>query len=236
MKKALGWTLAAILILSVVCFAGLKAANSRTFMFFGAPVARVDTSEKVIALTFDDGPGKKTDQVLEVLKASDVKATFFVIGANLEENPDEGRKLAAAGHQLGNHTYQHKRMVFKSPAYIRDEIERTDQLIRAAGYDGEILFRPPNCKKLLLLPYYLQRNGRQTITWDLEPDSYPEVAASSDRIVEYVKANARPGSIILLHVMSDSRAESLRAVPGIVSALRQDGYRFVTVSELLGYN
>ncbi|MGZ4163834.1 MAG: polysaccharide deacetylase family protein, partial [Tumebacillaceae bacterium] len=129
--------------------------------------------------------------------------------------------------------YQHNRMVFKSPSYISSEIEKTDQLIRNSGYQGEILFRPPNGKKLLYLPYYLQQHNRKTIMWDVEPESYSDIASSSDKIVQYTLDHVHPGSIILLHAMYDSRAESLKAVPRIIAKLKEQGYQFKPVSELL---
>jgi chitin deacetylase len=124
-------------------------------------------------------------------------------------------------------------MVFVTPSYVRREVERTDQLIRDAGYQGEIYFRPPYGKKLFALPYYLSRTGRKSITWDVEPDSYPEIAADSDKITEHVLSRTRPGSIIILHVMYSSRGESLKAVKKIVEGLKAQGYSFKTMSELL---
>ncbi len=146
---------------------------------------------------------------------------------------EAGRQLVAAGHELGNHSYSHERMVFVSPWFVREEVERTDRLIREAGYGGEIYFRPPYGKKLLALSYYLSRTGRKTVTWDVDPDSGLGVAADSESIAAYVLAHARPGSIILLHVMYPSRRESLKAVGEIVERLRAEGYGFQTVSELL---
>lgn len=212
-----------------------QITNSRTFQFFGELVARVNTTDKVVALTFDDGPSPKAKEVLDILEDNGVKATFFVIGNELERNMLEGKRIAAAGHELGNHTYSHQRMVFKSPAFIKEEIEKTDALIRQTGYQGEIHFRPPNGKKLLVLPYYLSRHHRNTITWDIEPDSFPEIAGRTNQIVHYVVQNTRPGSIILLHVMYDSRQESFEAIQGIVNGLKAKGYSFKTVSELLEY-
>ena len=124
-------------------------------------------------------------------------------------------------------------MVLASLSFVGEEIERTDALIRNCGYPGTIHFRPPNAKKLIVLPYYLQATGRPDILWDVEPDSYPEIANRADRIVAYVLEHARPGSIILLHVQNQSRAESMNAVPGIIKGLEDKGYRFVTVSALL---
>ena len=211
-----------------------QVSRSRSFQFFGVIVPRVETSRKVVALTFDDGPTReKAGEILGLLRERNVHATFFVTGAELEQNMAAGREIAAAGHELGNHSYSHVRMIFVSPSFVRREVERTDELIREAGYGGEIFFRPPYTKKLLALPYYLSRNNRKTITCDVEPDSDPATGRDSDRITRHVLERVRPGSIILLHVMYPSRVESLKAVPGIIEGLEREGYRFVTVSELL---
>lgn len=221
----------ALLVLSAIAW---KVSNSRTFQFFGEIVPRVETSQKVVALTFDDGPTPAaTAQLLPLLRQHGARATFFVIGSELEQHLEAGRQIVEAGHELGNHSYTHQRMVLKTPAFIRDEIERTDQAIRAAGYAGEICFRPPYGKKLFLLPAYLSKTGRKTIMCDVEPDSYADVAEDADKIVAHVLERARPGSIILLHVMYESRDASLRAVPGILDGLKARGYEFKTVSELL---
>ena len=151
----------------------------------------------------------------------------------MEKNMEEGKRIVAAGHELGNHSYSHERMVLVTPSFVRREVERTDELIRDAGYRGEISFRPPYGKKLFTLPYYLAKTGRRTVTWDVEPDSYPEIAADSDKITEHVLSRARPGSIIILHVMYGSRRESLEAVKKVVEGLKAQGYSFKTVSELL---
>lgn len=199
-------------------------------------IQRVETQSKVVALTFDDGPTEKTPEIVALLDTLGIQATFFVTGAELDYYMDEAKMLVEAGHELGNHTYSHNRMVFKSPRFIREELERTDELIRKAGYQGDIHFRPPFGKRLILLPYYLKQANTKTIMWDLEPDSYPELAYESDKIVEYVLENVKPGSIILLHIMYESRAESLKSIEGIVNKLRDEGYEFTTVSELLKYD
>jgi peptidoglycan/xylan/chitin deacetylase (PgdA/CDA1 family) len=124
-------------------------------------------------------------------------------------------------------------MIAKSYAFVQQQIEETDRLIRAAGYVGEIQFRSPYGKKLVVLPYYLWRTGRQNIFWDVAPEAYLEVATDPDKMVEHVLTEVRPGSIILMHVMGRKRAASRQALPGIIQGLRERGYRFVTVSELL---
>jgi peptidoglycan-N-acetylglucosamine deacetylase len=233
MKKLLIILSISILILVILGYGFLKLINSRDFQFFGGIINQVETTDKVVALTFDDGPTENTDAVLKALDDAGVKATFFLTGNEIEDNPYEAKRLAEAGHELGNHSYSHDRMVFKSPSFVEKEIEDTDQLIREAGYDGPIQFRPPFGKKFIFLPYYLDKNNRNTILWNIEPDSYPEIASDSKNIVENVKQNVQPGSIILLHVMYDSRGQSLESIKGIVAELKKKGYIFKTVSELL---
>jgi len=223
--------LAAAIVGAFVLF---QISRSRTFQFFGEIIPRVNTNNKVVALTFDDGPVTGgTEQILSILEEEQIHCSFFLTGAELEQNVEEGKKIAAAGHELGNHTYSHVRMLLVSPTFVKQEIERTDQLIRQTGYQGEILFRPPYGKKLFTLPYYLSKHGRKTITWDVEPNSFPEIDSSSEKIVEYVLQKTQPGSIIILHVMYSNREQSMKAVKGIVDGLKARGYRFKTVSELL---
>ena len=227
-----------VLITAVVLLATLygiwQLSSARSFQLFGGLIHRVNTNEKVIALTFDDGPSKRyTDQVLAILAAEQVTATFFVTGKETKQNLFQARQLLAAGHQLGNHSYSHPRMLLMSPAAVASEIEQTDAAIRSAGYQGDILFRPPYGKKLLVLPWYLAKHNRTTIMWDLEPETDPKLASDAQAMAAYVINNAKPGSIVLLHVMYQSRQASREALPVIIEGLKQKGYRFVTVSELL---
>jgi len=224
----------AIVLLFAVAVGLWEISKSRTFQFFGVIVPRVETSEKIVALTFDDGPTPEfTDEILQILKEEDVKATFFLIGGELEKHLDEGKKIVAAGHEIGNHSYSHTRMIFVTPSFVKEEIEKTDALIRAAGYERGTHFRPPYGKKLFALPFYLSRNNRKSITWDVEPESFPDVANDTEKITKYVLANTNNGSIILLHVMYDPQKKSLTAVKPVIEGLKQKGFRFVTVSDLI---
>lgn len=220
-----------ILAVFLLLLGTYKLMNARTFQLFGGLTDHVETKQKLVALTFDDGPTKNVEKILPLLEQYHAKATFFLIGNEIEKNPEEAKELVKAGHQLGNHTYSHQRMVFKSPSFIKKEIEKTDKLIQASGYKGEIDFRPPNGKKLVGVPYYLSKHHRATIMWNSEPDTY--YTSASDK-VNYVKMNIKPGSIILLHAMYDTTGEELKAMKGILQTLSEEGYKFVTVKELQG--
>ncbi len=229
------YRLGAGLIVALLCLWSLwEIGRSRTFQFFGEIVPKVETSQKLVALTFDDGPiPGATQEILSILKKHDVRGTFFLTGAELSEHPELGRLIALDAHEIGNHSYHHDRMILKSMSFVRREVEDTDALIRKTGYAGPIHFRAPFCKKLFVLPWYLSSHQRKMITWDLEPDSYPEIAATPEGIVRHVVDRAGPGSIILLHVMYNSRRTSMAAVDGIITGLRGRGYDFRTVSELI---
>ncbi|WP_284775949.1 polysaccharide deacetylase family protein [Agrobacterium sp. lyk4-40-TYG-31] len=231
-RVVIGCGILAVLLTAIVSLH--VYSNSRTTQLFGDIIARVETDKPVVALTFDDGPSARfTKDVLTVLKDRDVKATFFLIGKETAENLPQARLIAEAGHEIGNHSYSHSNMAWMGPASVKDEIERTDAAIRAAGYQGEILFRPPYGKKLLTLPWYLSQHDRKTIMWDVEPESYPEVADNPDALAKYVIDNASNGSIIIMHVMYRSREVSRQALPLIIDGLRQRGFEFVTVSKLI---
>lgn len=226
-----------LVVMPLVTLAVWRLSKSRTFQLFGGLVPLVETPAPVVALTFDDGPSPQfTEEMLSVLCEYDVKATFFVTGGQVEENKPQARQIVEAGHEMGNHTYSHRTMMLKPYAFIREEIERTDQLIREAGYAGDIHFRSPYGKRFIALPYYLSRTGRLNIFFDVEPESYGEIAADADKITAHVLKNTRPGSIVLLHVMAEPRDASRQALPGIIQGLQAQGYRFVTVSELLAFD
>ncbi|HZL65462.1 MAG TPA: polysaccharide deacetylase family protein [Thermoleophilia bacterium] len=208
--------------------------NSTTVQLLGDHVARVDTTRKVVALTFDDGPSSMyVNQILATLDRSGVRATFFVIGAQAKADPDALRGLVVARQEIGNHSYDHTRLVFVSTKTVAYEVEAADQVIRAAGYTGPIAFRPPYGKKLLSAPYYLWRHGRTTVMWDVAPDSIAGIAGDPRALTQYVLDNVRPGSIIELHPWSSASSATRDALPAIIAGLRADGYQFVTVSELL---
>lgn len=224
-----------VAVVGVVClvaatYACFCISRARGMMLMGEILARASTTDRVVALTFDDGPTPTyMDSILALLRREQVRATFFVIGANLQRNPELGRKIAAAGHVLGNHTWSHPRMVGLPLAEVRRQVDDTDRQIRLAGQRGPIYFRAPYSHKFVLLPWHLHRTGRTNVSWDVEPETYETEA---EGIFRHTMERVRPGSIILLHPWFRSRGATREALPDIIRGLRARGYTLVTIPEL----
>ncbi len=226
-----------LLTIVVITFILFKVSKDESFQLFGDIITRVETTEKVVALTFDDGPTKgKTEEILKILKENNVKATFYLVGKDIARNPIQTNLILEDEHEIGNHSYTHEKMILKSINFVSEEIEKTNQEIRNVGYAKSITFRPPYGKKLVILPYYLNKNDILSVTWDVEPDSALSLDSSPEDLVDYTLKHTLPGSIILMHVMFESRKNSMKSISGIIKGLKLEGYRFVTVSELLFIN
>ena len=207
--------------------------GSRTVQLFGEIYPRVNTHQKIVALTLDDGPNEKIDTILNILKFHKVKATFFPIGSLMEDRLSDITRIVKDGHEVGNHSYTHRILSLKSYETIRQEIEPTDRLLRKAGYTGEIHFRPPYGMKMFMLPFYLKQHDRKTIMWDLSPEGDPALNMDPAKLAQFVIDNTTNGSIILLHPMNPGREASLNALDPIIRGLKAKGFVFKTVSELL---
>ena len=207
---------------------------------FGKNVVCLNTDQRVVALTFDDGPSPPyTDQLLEVLAKHNVKATFFMIGNRIEKCPETVRSVMAEGHQIGNHSYSHPLLGFLPPNSVRREIERTDKLLRQVGVTGEIVFRAPVLTRFLPVAWVLAKGDRAHISCNIW--SWDWTTQNPDRITETVLkktlSSTRAGSIIVLH---DGKAENkdadrsgtVEATDRIITALKRDGYRFVRLSDV----
>lgn len=207
--------------------------SSRDFQLGGQLVNHVDTQQRLVALTFDDGPQPPySDQVIKVLKDKHVTATFFLIGEEMVRHPDATQRLVESGNQIGNHTYTHNGLVFVSPANVANEIEATDQVIKGHGYQGEIAFRPPYGMKLFWLPRYLAQHHRPDIMWSIVADRNNDSEPVSD-IVNRVMAELRPGMIIDMHVMYANNQPARQALPLLIDAIQKAGYHFVSLDQLL---
>ena len=226
-----------LLVLVFFLYSLFRISKSRNFQFFGEIIPRVETDKKIVALTFDDAPSEYSDEVLSILAEKNIKATFYVVGQNLEKYSQEGINIAGSGHELGNHSYSHQRFLLKPLSFVELEIEKTNQLIREAGCKGEITFRPPFGKKLFLLPWYLSKHNIKTIMVDVEAETYmPKLESDEEKtdfLIDYTIEKTQPGSIILLHPFCESCASSREAIGPIIDTLQADGYQFLTISELL---
>ena len=212
---------------------------------FGKNVVRLNTDQRIVALTYDDGPNPPyTDQLLDVLAKHNVKATFFMIGNRIEKHPKTVHRVIAEGHQIGNHTYSHPLLGFLPPFYVRREIERTDNLLqRCHPYGvfkvGEIVFRAPVLTRFLPVAWVLARGNRAHISCNVW--SWDWTTQNPDKITKTVlKKTLSPkgaGSIIVLH---DGKAENkdanrsgtVEATDRIIAALKRDGYEFVRLSDV----
>lgn len=188
--------------------------------------------EKVVALTFDDGPwGTSTRQVLQILKEEDVKATFFVLGKHALMYPDVIAEIVKAGHAVGNHSWSHPYKPV-TPEVAKQEIENTSALIAKQSQAQTRLFRPPGGNLTTGLVDYAKSKNYAIIMWSVDThDTRPNTTAAE--IVERTLREVKPGSIILLHDGGGDRATTRKALPTLIRRLRQKGYRFVTVPELL---
>ncbi|MEH2373083.1 polysaccharide deacetylase family protein [Nostoc sp.] len=189
-------------------------------------------NEKVIALGIDDGPWPKTTlEMLDILKQNDVKVTFFWVGQALQANPDLAKREVAEGHAIGNHTWHHwyRRM---DEATAKSEIARTADLIYKTTGVKTALFRPPGGVLNNGLAAYAKSQKDAVIMWsvtsaDTDPHAKPQA------FVNNVLKGAKPGSIVLMHDGGGDRHRTIEALPQIISGLKEQGYRFVTIPELL---
>ncbi|MEM8579131.1 MAG: polysaccharide deacetylase family protein [Pseudomonadota bacterium] len=214
-------------------YTGHQIARIEGFQLFGELIQRGPDTRRAVALTFDDGPTRHTQTLLDALAAEDAKATFFLIGRDIERNPEQARAIAEAGHEIGNHSWNHRRLVYKAPWTIRRQIERTDAAIRDLGYDGPIAFRPPHGNKLIALPWVLSRMDRPNVMWSMDPDSVLGHTAPPEDMVRYITDTAQPGDIILLHGMYSGNASLRAALPDILRGLKAKGFALVTLDDLL---
>ncbi|MCX5668856.1 MAG: polysaccharide deacetylase family protein [Candidatus Omnitrophica bacterium] len=225
-----------LIILAVLLF---------TIFFDQAIIVRKDTiyhiqsNQKVVALTFDDGPSPIwTPQILDALKAVNVKATFFMLGMHVQRYPEIARRVADEGHEIGNHTYDHHGLIYYKPEELNRQIKDTERVILNVTGEKTKYFRPPKAwitgqekKQLIDLGY-------ETVLWSLNSKDW--VTFDDRYIIKYILHHLRPGDIILFHDSGGvfrpeggNRKETVKTIPHLVQLLRERGYRFVTISELL---
>ncbi|MDZ8184853.1 MAG: polysaccharide deacetylase family protein [Nostoc sp. ChiSLP02] len=187
--------------------------------------------EKTIALTFDDGPWpESTKQVLDILKSNNIKATFFVVGQNLKNYPELGKEIVAQGHVIANHTWHHWYHFFNQQA-AAFEIDRTTDLIYQVTGVKTTLFRPPGGMMHNGLVAYAKGQKYTIVMWSADSIDYKQPAVP--KLINNVIKDSKPGGIVLMHDGGGNRSKTVQALPEIISNFRKQGYRFVTVPELL---
>src|SRR5438094_8616713 len=184
-----------------------------------------------IAMTFDDGPSATlTPKLLDLLAAHHIKATFFVIGENVAEHPEIVARAAQEGHEIANHSWSHPNFGKMSDENVRRQLWRIDDAIKNATGKRPTLLRPPYGSITAREKRWIHDEfGYQIILWDVDPNDWkrPGPAVVRNRILQ----ETRPGSIVLSH---DIHPGTIEAMPSTLDALEAKGFKFVTVSELIG--
>ena len=182
-----------------------------------------------IALTFDDGPNiKYTPMLLDGLKERGIKATFFLVGQWIERYPDSVRQIVDAGHEIGNHSYSHVDFVGAGEEVIRQQMEKTDALIREVTGSDPVLARVPSGSYDSRVIRLLRQEGYEVIQWDVDSIDWKKPPAKE--ITERILTKVQNGSIVLFH---SGAATTLEALPDVIAGLRAKGYCFTTVGDLL---
>jgi peptidoglycan/xylan/chitin deacetylase (PgdA/CDA1 family) len=206
------------------------------------PVRTPDASHKLIrewpsgrkwvALTFDDGPHPDwTPKFIDLLRSKGVKATFFLIGPNVEKNPEMAKLLLENGFEVGNHTMTHPSFKGKSIDKVREEIGKTNDILKSTlGLQEITLFRPPYGQAPKPVQDVCQELGLKIITWNIDTDDWRSTT-NEDKMTSIVLSQVKDGSIILMH---DRTEKAYNTTAKIIDPIRAQGYEFVTISELLG--
>lgn len=218
-----------------VVVAGIAAHGAfyRNSFVFGRALGRLPTDEREVALTFDDGPNPEaTPRILDALAEAGVHATFFVLGRHAERWPNLVCRLRDEGHTIGNHGYYHRKLHFKTPRYVRDDLGRGSDAIADACGVRPRLFRAPHGFRSPWVNGVAASLGERVIGWSL--GVWDSDRPGADEIARRTVVGARPGSILLLHDgdgydPAGDRLQTAAAIPRVVTDLSARGYRFVAV-------
>jgi peptidoglycan/xylan/chitin deacetylase (PgdA/CDA1 family) len=191
----------------------------------------LDTSEKIIALTFDDGPDEKaTLEVVNILNKYGIPGTFFMLGQQMDRYPETVKTILDTGHSIGNHSWSHERPTDISTNEVLDEVNKAEQRITDYGIDTK-LYRPPyGLVNRSQMPALVEA-GYRVICWSV--DSMDWYFDNPEQIVTCVVENAHPGAIVLMHSAGgrDNRDAAIEALPVIIETLLYEGYRFVGLGQ-----
>jgi peptidoglycan/xylan/chitin deacetylase (PgdA/CDA1 family) len=225
-----------VLIVVTLLFAGYLGAETPAASWFGGGTVHGPANTNEVALTFDDGPNlRATEEVMRILDARGVKATFFEVGKAIDAAPQITRALYADGQLLGNHSYHHDQWRWLDPSY--PELQRTQRAFKRAIGTCPVLYRPPHGDRTPFLARVVRNQHMHMVLWSASAGDWDttDAALVARRIVE----KARPGAILLLHDgldgdVSADRSVLVRALPMILDGLRAKGLRPVRLDRLLG--
>ena len=231
-----------ISITSVSIIVILMFFNRYVYKGFGAQMNIIRKGPEAlsyIALTFDDGPDiKYTPKILDILKEKDVKATFFLVGKNVEKYPEVARKIQEEDHSIGSHTYSHKSLIPLSKTEIYKEIMKGEEIIQEVIGEKPTLFRPPRGVYTSYALKLLEENRYTIVLWDTTSEDWSEIRHTD--IIKKVIRKTKNGSIVLMHDSGDifknfggNRINTVKALPLIIDKLREEGFEFVTIDELI---
>jgi peptidoglycan-N-acetylglucosamine deacetylase len=190
-----------------------------------------DPSSKVVALTFDDGPWpSQTEQVLDILAEADVKASFFMVGYLAERYPEMARRVAEEGHLIGNHTQSHTILTRQSGEVIRDQIVSGSSTLQKVTGVTPAWFRPPGGGMNAKVLQEAHRMEMDLVMWDVDPQDWRRPGV--EPMLQNMRANIGPGSVVLLHDGGGDRTQTIEALPVIIEELKAEGYIFVTLDQL----
>ena len=188
------------------------------------------TEEKVIALTFDDGPHSKyTPEILDILADYEAKATFFVLGAHAEKFPDILYREFSEGHEIGNHTYDHTTKLSR----LSQEMKDTSDTIYAITGTRPKLFRPVGGDYNDAIVHRAKKNQLSVTLWSWDQDTKDWSGVDHKAIAEDVISNVSPGDVVLFHDAGGKRDETVKALPLVLEYLTENGYETVTLSEMM---
>ncbi|GCE15932.1 hypothetical protein KTT_57910 [Tengunoibacter tsumagoiensis] len=195
-------------------------------------IAQGRSDQSKIALTFDDGPyPQNTGQILDVLSLHRVHATFFVEGSEAQANPGLVRRELAAGHTVGNHSWNHPELTRLSPEQIDSQLSRANAAITRADGVTPQLMRPPYGSVNDQVKERIAAQHMTTVLWDI--DTVDWKLPGVDAITNEAISKAHNGAIILMHDGGGDRSQTIQALPKIIEGLQAKGYQLVTVSELI---
>ena len=219
-------------VTALLLFLSLCFASFPIYALEGIVRSGKETGDMRIALTFDDGPCEKYDpEILDLLDKYGVRATFFLVGENIEREPLSAKRIADRGHEIGNHTYSHKKLGKLTASELSGEIARTKSLIERVCGCTPTLFRPPEGYVSELVSGAASSGGYTLVLWSI--DTLDWQGRSAKDIVDTVMKEAKDGAIILCHDYIWRKSETAKAINEFIPRLQSMGYKFVTVSELL---